>query len=766
MPKPKNRTLRLAVPVVASLLGIAVAFAFYRSSQNTTTRPLPAVNPLPLAAQSPPTRDAGTPPAGVAADMPVMTPAAGNQTPAAPLATAEGLRALVLDGGVGAFEGVGSLDPASGYLLRVEFSHLGAGVRSIDLTNHYTTLKEDEHVRVQEERTRLELSGPSTVLTPFAALAVEVKPELGAGATVPLIAPGVWRQVAPGAFEATVGDAAGTPVLRVERAFGVSPGSHDVTVRQRVVNLTGSALAVRLFETGPVDLPQGAATYGGDKRRVRFGYLLSSRQDPTRAAVVSNDFLLERAEVLGDREPLTDSAGLPVVGAGGVQLTGYRDRQAWPTDKGLDRGYELVWAGLTNRYFGVAAHPAVDPAAPVRPFGWVDAVSRVVLEGADAASSAMALRLDGKLVSLAPAAGSAGTGASAADLSHSIFAGPLDRSVIRAEPALDAARLAGLVVYNFGGMCGFCTFPFMTGLLLWLLHILHDVVFRDWALAIIFLVVVVRTFLHPVTRWSQIRMAKFGKQMQAVGPKQKVLQEKYKDDRSKLQQETAKLWAEEGISPAGFLGCVPMLLQTPVWIALYATLFFAVELRHEAGFYGVFQSIQPKSFPTWQFLGDLAEPDRLLDFGRSLVNVPLLGEIRSLNVLPLLLGVVFYIQQKYLTPASTMTMTPEQEMQQKMIKWMTVIMFPLFMYNAPSGLALYFTANSTISILESRWIRSHMDKHGMLDLDKMRAERQARRAGKPPGRVAAAGGFLAQLQALAEQKKSESDRGKGKGKGR
>src|SRR5204863_3996199 len=180
------------------------------------------------------------------------------------------------------------------------------------------------------------------------------------------------------------------------------------------------------------------------------------------------------------------------------------------------------------------------------------------------------------------------------------------------DPLLKSLGIAGLVVFNFGGPCGFCTFAPVAEGLLWILHTLHDKVFHDWSMAIIFLVLIVRTCLHPVTKWSQVKMARFGKQMAGVQPKQKLLQERYKEDPKKLQEETAKLWREEGISPTGMLGCIPMVLQMPVWIALYATLYFSVEMRHQPAFYGLFQHIQPNNSPFWRFLGDLSEPDRLV----------------------------------------------------------------------------------------------------------------------------------------------------------
>jgi YidC/Oxa1 family membrane protein insertase len=184
-----------------------------------------------------------------------------------------------------------------------------------------------------------------------------------------------------------------------------------------------------------------------------------------------------------------------------------------------------------------------------------------------------------------------------------------------------------------------------------------------------------------------------------------------------------------------------------VWFALSAMLYFAFDLRHQPAFFGVFQSLSGRR---WWFLGDLAEPDRFLSFGTSF-HVPLLsgilGPISSLNILPLLLGVVFYIQQKYLTPPPTGQLTPEQEQQQKIMKVMMVVLFPLMMYGAPSGLALYFIANSTLAIMESRYIRSHIDKYDLLNVQK--------KDGPRPG------GFLARLQAMVEERQRQIMRARG-----
>lgn len=734
MAQKKNTVLRIIVPVLAGFVAVGLFFAIMTNSARSASRvrqgapsspaSTPAAEPADEPAASPPAA-AAAPSSGADVTTP-DSPASGDAgvSPAAPASPAAGALSLA---GLRAetvepqppFDPLGSIDPASAYELQLEFTPIGAGVRSVRLTHHFETIRRDRHLEIQGERRLPAAAGGEIVVAPFAALAVRVN-----DTTVPLTgaeAP-VWRQVSPGVFEAHVVNDAGQRVLRLERAYALSTGSYSFTLTQRAVNLSPNAVALAWHQFGPVDLPQDSLTYGGDKRRVRFGYLLDPQRDPSRQFVDATDFLWPRSKALAgvNTDPATER----------------KTDQLWPNRTAQARGYELSWAGMTNRYFGAAVHPLLDPAAPLpdKALRLAERVDRVVVPHAGPrgeSDALLALRLSSGVRTVTPGG--------SADLSHGAYVGPLSRAVIERERAGEPLSLTGLVVYNFGGMCGPCTFTVLTGLLLWVLLVLHDYVVFDWALAVIILVFIVRTILHPVTRWSNIRIQRFGKQMQGLAPKQKKIQEKFGHDRKLMQQEMAKLWREEGVSPAGALGCLPMFLQTPVWIALYAVLYFAVELRHQGAFFGVFQAM---TGGRWWFLGDLAEPDRFLYFGRTLFTLPLLGPIESLNVLPLILGVVFYIQQKYLTPPST-TLTPEQEQQQKIMKVMMVVMFPLVMYNAPSGLAVYFITNSTLGILESRYIKKHIDKYGLLEVK------------KKPG--AAPGGFLSRLTAMAEAQRRAAE---------
>lgn len=769
MPRRKNPLLRTLVPLAAMLIGtgVIVAVATNSANQNRSAQAAPqtATQSAPQAASHPDhpgdtdwprftdsdTQAPVTPPAAPGADAPPpaeqsaappvategVSPSPPTQ-PTAQLATqaappAGALRARVVDDAPPA-PPIGSLDGIDGHLLSLAFSRYGAGIASLQLgQGYFETIGSSDHVRIQGEQAVARPGQPDLTAVPFAALLLGVD---GVPGYINIASPGIWTPIpgSPGAFQAIIETEAGEPVLRLERRFELIPASYRVTLTRSTFNLTDRPLTVRWTETGPIDLPEPESRYGGDKRRVRFGYLLPDRMQAGSDAVTADHDLRGRVKILGDRE--TDASG----------YKRYRsEAPIWPTPVSLDKGHRLVWAAFSSRYFAVAMHPifdpdAVQPGGELKLFREVEQIDRLVLNPyiADPQDAVMVARVTAAPERIAPGGVSA--------VSIGIYAGPLLEAALKGDDLTRALNLQGLIVYNFGGFCGtLCTFGWMTHILLWVLRAAHTLTL-DWAAAIIILVLIVRTVLHPITRWSQIRLQRFGKQMQAMAPKQQKLREKFKDDPKRMQEEMARLWKEEGVNPAGALGCLPMFLQSPVWIALYATLYFAAELRHQPAFWGVFQSI---SGGNWLFLADLSSPDAALPLPAFMHFTPpllgsLYGRVESINLLPVLMAVLFWAHQKYLSPPPSASMSPEMEQQQKIMKIMFPIMIPLFMYPAPSGLLIYFITNSALGIIENKHIRSSAEKQGLLDLDKIKAEKAAKRsAGK--------GGFFSRLQELAEQ---------------
>ncbi len=795
MPSEPNKLVRAFVPLVVIVAGVGIAWAVMRASapkpSSTTAAPTPATTPASPASaeQQPapaPSAAAPTPAATPAAAAPsgsadassvsTATPAPNPQPAAAPAAPASLGKLVARVYPFQAYAKLGSLTPTDKggqHELELTVSPLGAGIQSLALANHYTTIQRTEHEVIQQFR-----GLPPGVnvdarlgLTAMAANNIEIdgQPvELGLTSDPSTTH---WREIGPGAFEAEiVPEGSDTPVLRITRTYRLKTGSFEVLVEQKAENLSDRPLSIIWRQYGPTTLPLGIMRYGGDVRRVRFGYVLPAAQDPSRQPQASD----RSASLLTSYAALGDQAATPFPG---TFYPRWEPKTLWPNSDSTSSELSLAWAGTTSRYFTVAVYPAggMSPgqassaigavagsaggvAGGSKIFDLIERVERIAIPtgnphlgflgwfmgGQQQPQGELVLRLQSRPISI-PQGGSA-------DLSMAMYAGPSSRKIMDSQPGSSWSVLRESVVYTFGGPCGFCTFQSVAYGLRAFLGFLQGSVTFDWSIAIILLVVCVRTVLHPVTRWSQKSLYHFGKQMGKLAPKQKAIQEKYKDDPAKMREEFGKLMREEGVNYSGALGCLPAFLQMPIWLGLSAMIYFTFDLRHEHAFFGIFQKISGHG---WGFLGDLSEPDHLISFGRSF-SVPVLssfmGPIDGLNLLPLLMGLVFYIQQKYMTPPSSTPLTPEQEQQMKIMKVVTVVMFPLFMYNAPAGLALYFATNSTLAIFESKWIRSIAEKEEQVREAKLAADRAA---GKLPAKKGPSGpkkeGFFARLQRLAEE---------------
>ncbi|MFK7788146.1 MAG: YidC/Oxa1 family membrane protein insertase, partial [Phycisphaeraceae bacterium] len=331
----------------------------------------------------------------------------------------------------------------------------------------------------------------------------------------------------------------------------------------------------------------------------------------------------------------------------------------------------------------------------------------------------------------------AGQQSNPADLSLDLFAGPREDELFAKQP-YQALQYDKTIRYSLGGCFGFCTFQWLAHLLLGFLELLHSFIF-DWGVAIVILVVVVRLILHPLTKRGQTGMMKMGKQMAAIQPEVAKLKKKFADDPRAMQAEQMKLFREKGINPAsGALGCLPMFLQMPIWIALYAMLYYAIELRHVPAFYGVFQEMGG-----WPFLADLSSADRFIplfpDNGEHVFNLIFIRlDYSSINILPIIMGITFFINMKFTTPPP---MNEQQATQQKIMKIMPLL-FPFFLYSAPAGLTLYICASTMAGIVDSYIVRKHvkeLEESG--DLFKPKEH-------KP-------GGFMDKLNKIAEAKQAQ-----------
>lgn len=190
----------------------------------------------------------------------------------------------------------------------------------------------------------------------------------------------------------------------------------------------------------------------------------------------------------------------------------------------------------------------------------------------------------------------------------------------------------------------------------------------NWGLSIIAVTIIIKMVLYPLTKKQYVSMAK----MRMIQPKLLALRERYGDDRQKMSQAMMKLYKDEKVNPLG--GCLPMLLQLPIFLALYWVLLESVELRHA---------------PLFLWIEDLSAKD-------------------PFYILPILMGASMFVMQKLQpTPAT-------DPMQQKILQYMPVI-FTVFFLWFPSGLVLYWLSNNLITIAQMQWIYRGLEKQGMME---------------------------------------------------
>ena len=218
----------------------------------------------------------------------------------------------------------------------------------------------------------------------------------------------------------------------------------------------------------------------------------------------------------------------------------------------------------------------------------------------------------------------------------------------------------------------------------------------NFGVAIICLTVIIRLLLFPIAQKQFASMA----QLRAVQPKMKALQERYKDDKPKLQQEMARLYKEEKVNPLG--GCLPIFLQIPIFFALYKTLLLAIEMRHQ---------------PFFGWLRDLSAPDpaTILNlFGLLPFDPP---GFLAIGVLAVLLGFTMWLQFK-LNPAA---MDPMQQQIFMIMPW--VLMFVMAPFAA--GLLLYWITSNILTLAQQKYLYS---RHPQLKQQMLKDKEEKARA--------------------------------------
>jgi len=350
--------------------------------------------------------------------------------------------------------------------------------------------------------------------------------------------------------------------------------------------------------------------------------------------------------------------------AGRIPLLGIQTRAARDLYSQTESG--IQWISVTSQYFCTIVTPAKDqPGSGV----W----ARRYQLGSNAGQPVYGITggIGTGPITLAPG--------ETVTRRYSIYAGPKDFTGL--------SRIGGeqQKVMNFG------MFHLVSEFLLWAMNAIQHYV-GSFAAAIIILTILIKSALWPLQNKATSSM----KRMQLLSPKMTELREKYKDDPTRMNEELMKLYKQYGVNPFG--GCLPMLVQIPIFFGFYSMLGSAIELRN--------------SHFLW--IHDLSQPDTLL----HVLGFPI-------NLLPIIMAGTM-VWQMAISPKSG------DAAQQRMMYFMPVI-FLTFCYNYASGLALYWTTQNIFSIIQLYWTRNQP----VPTLEKVPVKPKGKRSGgsnHPPGK--------------------------------
>ncbi len=235
-------------------------------------------------------------------------------------------------------------------------------------------------------------------------------------------------------------------------------------------------------------------------------------------------------------------------------------------------------------------------------------------------------------------------------------------------------------IKNFDLMIDWGWFYFITKPLFKLIDVIYKFV-GNFGVAILIVTVIVKAVFYPLANRSYLSMAK----MKAAQPEMAAIKERFPDDKQKQQQELMELYRREKINPVA--GCLPVVVQIPVFFALYKVIFITLEMRH-APFFG--------------WIHDLSAPDPTNLFNLfgliplDPTQLPMIGHFLAIGIWPLVMGISMFIQMK-------MNPEPTDPVQKQMFTWMPVL-FTFMLGTFPAGLVIYWTWNNTLSVIQQYFI--------------------------------------------------------------
>jgi len=446
-------------------------------------------------------------------------------------------------------------------------------------------------------------------------------------------------------FKAAIVDSDDNTIIEITKAYTVFAATYQLECDITVNNLSSLAQQVRFNINGPLGL--GREAVRSDMRKVVAGRADDNgKVSSERLAINKFDGKMPFHE-----KPFKKNAG------------------------------NFLWTAVTNKYFAAILIPVPDGDDTY--CNWITKKTGRFYNPDSRKNSGDENLGAGLGVASTTLAGVNQIGSSKT-YKFQLYIGPKDKSLF--DKNEQYKRLGFVQTIDFMSCCcpAAVIRPLAFGILAlmkWMYGFIHN-----YGVVIIILVFMMRIAIHPLTKKSQISMSKMSK----LAPKMEEVKKKYANNKAELNKQMMALYKEQGASPIA--GMLPMFVQMPVWIALWTAVYTSIDLRG-ASF-----------LPFW--ITDLSVPDALFTF--TAVKLPLLGKLDSFNLLPIMMGFAFYLQQKLMPSTAAASANPQAAQQQKMMMIMMPLIFPLALYKAPSGVNLYIMASTFAGVIEQYIIRKHI----------------------------------------------------------
>lgn len=437
------------------------------------------------------------------------------------------------------------------------------------------------------------------------------------------------------------------PVIKLTKTYKINMGSYLLDCDIRVENLSAHGQKVRFNLSGGLGI--GREGFRSDMRKIVGGF-----RSPG-----------PRAEVTAERYDITKFDG---------KLTF--------EEKPIEGNGGFLWTAIVNKYFAAILVPVATPGMDY--CDWIND-KKALFYNPDGKKHSADENIGLLLKTASATLADVGTPGHTKEYKFQLYLGPKDKSLFDKN---ELYRSLGFVqTIDFMGCC--CPAALIRPIAFAILASMKWMYgfIPNYGVVIIILVIVIRIAIHPLTKKSQVSMSKMGK----LGPRMEEIKKKYGDNKAEMNKQMMALYREQGASP--IMGMLPMMAQMPILIALWSAIYTSIDLRGKP------------FLPFW--ITDLSVPDALIRF--ATITIPFVGwKLEALNLLPILMGVAMYLQQKLMPSPAAASASPQAAQQQKMMMIMMPIFLPLVLYNGPSGVNLYFMTTTFFGVVEQHVIRKHI----------------------------------------------------------